>query len=156
MQWRENEQAFSFKFTPAFVDSGRRKEGERVTAMGGAYLLYAAGGTARHRHLRKLLVDACSPMLEPLSFALDNGDESFRIPCTIEMLQSIERAAEKVTNQPKAPQILDGDSVLLIGTIKPASFDPLVLGKKVDVWLQGPGFNYGETRGPPQREPSAA
>ena len=110
---------------------------------GAPFVLYAAGGTSRQRLLRKLLVDACSPLLEPMSFALDNSDESFSIPCNIEMLGSIQEAA-KLPHEFKGPEICDGDSILLIGTILPASFDVLVLGKKVEVWLQGPGFNYGQ------------
>ena len=114
-------------------------------ATGAPYALYAVGGSARHRHLRKLLLDACSPSVAPVSFALDNSDESFGIPCTIEQLGSIQVTAA-LPHEPTGPEICDGDSVLLIGTLKPASFDGLVLGKKVDVWMQGPGFNYGEMR----------
>ena len=110
---------------------------------GAQFCLYAVGGTARHRHLRKLLVDACMPPLASLSFALENSDESFRIPCTIEQLECIRETA-KQPHEPKAMEICDKDTVLLIGSITPASFDCLVLGQKVDVWLQGPGFNYGE------------
>jgi hypothetical protein len=107
------------------------------------FFLYAVGGTARHRHLRKLLVDACMPPLASLSFSLQNSDETFRIPCTIEQLECIRETA-KQPHEPKAPEMCDKDTVLLIGSITPASFDCLVLGKQVDVWLQGPGFNYGE------------
>ena len=85
---------------------------------------------------------ARDPDLAPRSFALANSDEGFWIPCTIQKLARIGAAATQA--DPATPDICDGDAVVLIGTIKPASFDGLVIGRRVDIWLQGPGFNYGD------------
>jgi hypothetical protein len=107
--------------------------------------LYSVGGKDSDRQHRKLLVDLCDESLEPHSFVLPDGDESFRLPAIIPKLRDFPSPGNAKT---RLPEVSEDDIVLLIGKIQPKQFDELVLGKKVDIWLQGPGFNYGTLEGP--------
>ena len=102
------------------------------------------GGKDADRKMRKLLVDKCCAELEPISFALANGDETFRIPPIIQNLECINKKLA-LPLKPQTPAIEANDVVCLIGTIKPTAFDSLLEKSNFasTVWLQGPGFNYG-------------